>query len=50
MSDKENLCQNCNKNKAEKPHICPFSQEIYGDDKTLCNCCDACQDRCAQEI
>lgn len=32
-----------------EPHHCPFSSEIY-DDYTVCNCCEFCEDQCAQGI
>jgi len=32
------------------PHPCPYSQEIKGDDDTLCRCCDWCERECARDI
>jgi hypothetical protein len=31
-------------------HTCPFSEEIYGDDKTLCRCCPYCEYQCSMDI
>ena len=46
----EPKCQSCGKNKALKPHTCPFEEEINHDDKTMCNCCTDCQEVCANEV
>ena len=44
------LCEQCNKNKAEELHTCPFAVEIYGDREQQCNCCDICENQCCQDI
>jgi hypothetical protein len=40
--------------KGKKPgtpdHSCPYAEEINDDHETLCNCCDACQQECADDI
>jgi hypothetical protein len=48
--DKVELCDNCGKNPASKPHTCPFQAEINDDEETLCNCCDECKQDCADDI
>ena len=42
---KPEMCK-CGKNPATKPHLCPFSGEIFNS-KELCTCCSACQKDCA---
>lgn len=42
------ICQSCD-NPAAPLHTCPFKHEI-DDDKTPCNCCQACRDNCCDEI
>jgi hypothetical protein len=37
-------------NQGLKAHPCPFLSEIDDDNKTKCNCCDACIERCSREI
>lgn len=44
------LCQKCNINSAEEPHTCPYKKDIHNDQETLCNCCESCQDECADDI
>lgn len=34
----------------KKKHFCPLKQEVEGDDYTLCNCCDECENQCAQDV
>lgn len=31
-------------------HTCPYSVEVDGDEDTLCNCCEDCEEACAQSI
>jgi hypothetical protein len=31
-------------------HPCPFAAEVEGDSETLCLCCEACTDACAEEV
>lgn len=33
-----------------EPHTCPFSEEIYNDGVTECNCCDYCTHQCAMDV
>ena len=42
-------CESCNTAQGQELHTCPFAEEIYGD-KTLCNCCDVCENACCQSI
>ena len=45
------LCESCGKNEASyELHICPYKNDMYGDEETLCNCCDDCYDNCAGDI
>lgn len=37
-------------NPAEDLHTCPYSEDIYGDSETLCNCCDDCEHNCLMDI
>jgi hypothetical protein len=46
---KKELCESCNKNKAEALHTCPFAEEIHGNTEQ-CNCCNDCQSQCCQDI
>lgn len=43
------LCSRCGDNYATEPHPCPFAQEI-NDDDTMCTCCEACTNDCADDI
>lgn len=43
-------CQTCKYNEGVALHVCPFAKEVDMDDKTLCNCCNYCEDLCADEI
>ena len=47
---KPKLCQQCKKNKATEPHTCPYAEDVQGDNKTLCNCCEDCEGGCAHDI
>ena len=31
-------------------HPCPYLGEIENDYETLCNCCDVCEQHCADQI
>ncbi len=43
------LCDQCEQNKAEELHSCPYAEE-FGDEITLCKCCDDCTTNCALDI
>ena len=30
--------------------VCPYSQDVLGEEDELCNCCDICRDNCSQAI
>jgi hypothetical protein len=45
-----NLCPSCGKNEAAEPHLCPYAQEIYGDEETTCTCCPECEGQHAADI
>jgi hypothetical protein len=34
----------------QKPHICPFQQDVNGNEEDFCNCCEDCQYNCAMDI
>lgn len=42
-------CRRC-KNEPNDLHTCPYASDIYGDNETLCNCCDDCQHECCMDI
>jgi len=45
------LCENCEKNPAEKPHSCPYQEDMYGNmDNDYCKCCDDCRTECLMDI
>lgn len=46
----ENLCIMCQFNDAIEPHICPYKQDVYDDEDTLCTCCEDCIYECAMDI
>lgn len=51
MDDVKNpvvLCE-CGAHPAVEPHVCPYGDQIHGDD-TLCTCCEACDHECANDI
>lgn len=31
-------------------HTCPYAEDIHNDSESLCNCCDACTQECANDI
>lgn len=35
---------------AQEPHTCPYASEIHDDNEKLCNCCEACEYECCQDI
>lgn len=43
------LCR-CGGKGVEESHTCPYAEEIGGDSKTLCNCCEGCTHQCAMDI
>ncbi len=34
----------------QEDHTCPFAAEIHNDSDTLCNCCNYCEQQCADDI
>lgn len=46
---KKGMCK-CGHHRKERPHPCPYNQDIYGDSATLCTCCGWCQNNCAEDI
>lgn len=44
-----NECK-CGAEGTEEYHPCPYSQDVDGDNSDTCNCCDDCQNACADEI
>ena len=45
---KEEPCK-CGEEAAEE-HTCPFASDVWGDDATLCTCCEECSYQCAMDI
>lgn len=43
------MCK-CGRNKASKPHTCPYNEDMYGDYYNLCRCCPDCERTCAMDI
>ena len=37
-------------NPGEEEHTCPYKEEINGNSKTLCNCCNKCRHECLMDI
>lgn len=37
-------------NPPEELHPCPYLEDAEGDSETLCNCCESCQNNCADDI
>lgn len=35
---------------SQEPHTCPYASDIHDDNETLCNCCEACEYECCQDI
>jgi len=48
--DKQERCPSCNERLAKPEHLCPYKQDLYDDEKTLCKCCNGCRDNCIKEI
>lgn len=44
-----NECK-CGREGTEEGHVCPYATDIDCDYETLCNCCEACQEACADDI
>ena len=49
-------CKKCHNNPAEDLHECPYEYDVNdecylpAEKRTLCNCCAACREECADEI
>lgn len=42
---------NCGADASEKPHSCPYAEEIEGcDSDEFCNCCEFCIKQCKGDI
>lgn len=39
-------CTNCENSLAKPLHLCPYKQEVEGDNESLCNCCINCELAC----
>lgn len=46
------LCgrRDCTNPEALNAHTCPYQSDINNDNETLCRCCDACTQSCAEDI
>lgn len=40
----------CKNPPTEELHPCPYSEEIHDDSSDKCNCCEMCQQECADDI
>ena len=48
---KKKKCKNCGINEAQDPHLCPYQEDVNGDDNPkFCTCCKECVRVCADEI
>lgn len=50
MARKKKMCPKCGKNEAQKPHTCPYAEDIHSDHESLCMCCEQCERECARDI
>jgi hypothetical protein len=51
----DETCQQCEKNPATSPHICPYDKDVNSDifdpdNPVLCNCCADCEQECSDSI
>lgn len=37
-------------NETAEEHTCPFAEDIFGDNTTLCTCCFECRHECLMDI
>ena len=42
--------QNLSKEPSKEPHTCPYREELYKDENTLCNCSPYDTHQCAMDI
>lgn len=49
MKDQKKDKCGCGAEESEE-HVCPYLEDIGGDSKTLCNCCELCEQNCAEDI
>ena len=50
MDPVELKCPLCGVGEAQSPHPCPYKCEINDDADTLCECCEACEQECTDDI
>lgn len=46
----QSLCNNCKIREKTELHTCPFKVEIDDDIESVCDCCEECQDQCADDV
>ena len=48
----EMRCDKCGSDEGtgDELHTCPYGQDLYGDDRELCNCCVHCTNICSDDI
>lgn len=44
------LCDKCGSSPKQESHVCPYAAEVGDDHKTLCECCEQCEQRCKDDI
>lgn len=49
MSEMSETKCNCIEADIER-HLCPFRIEIFGDEESLCTCCESCTQKCVDNI
>ena len=54
MQKQEGKCQGIEgsgcENDGRSLHLCPYKEDLWGEENTLCNCCDDCTTHCLHEI
>ena len=48
--DPSNLCVRCEVKDGTRPHRCPIANVRDDDSKIQCNCCAACESKCAMDV
>jgi hypothetical protein len=46
---KKDSCK-CGSKEEIEEHTCPFASDVWGDNTTLCTCCEDCTYECAMDI
>lgn len=48
MTEKK-YCDKCGENASNDKHTCPYKEDVFRNDESLCNCCDECTYECFEE-